>query len=623
MQHSICSSALTACPARRRRTCAVPRCALPALCLLAILQAAHAQQDPSAPRPGQPSDQPLPDSACGGCGAGGAPPGCVCRFPSTDSCFLEIDPPRQISPGRLVLEASAVVCCHNCRADLCDLGPCDPPSPPPPDVRCPVHFSVTLSVTWDLNVTGGIQFERLVKVILQGSGGFNYENSFTAPPEQSAERFDRLAEAVEHAVAAAEQFLGEHDDSRARQAVRTAERVIARMLETIGEHGDAGQAFDRCIRAIERLARLQPALDKSPSAAERLLQPAVARAVALRDAEALERCLNVVQIVGRSTTPWRPASWYLTIALSQQDDPAFRDRRTRDWLLDFCRHWLLRHNDAATLDLKYRVLVRRGGRVPTREAYEELKRFWETQRTQWISGLQALDEDPVLAQWAALRWLAFWADELGLAQDVRKWVAQARSLALRYPLRRFRQDDLFHLLWRNRQLQPDGTRRRNDPGVELARQRGRLARAPIWLMSTARRIARLALMRDVLRHWLSHTSAAGSSPAYSPRADLARAVSSYAALLDARRCPEPREPNDPCADPNNPGFDPNDCPPVIRNGWSSVVWRRWLDQPVFQAGLDADRSGQLNRRDLAVIEARLRIELQRFRSTRLQRSPAP
>ncbi len=132
----------------------------------------------TAPKP-EPTDQPIPSANCAGCGgATGVPPGCVCRYPSTGECFLEIGEPYQVSPGRLVLEASAIVCCSNCRGDICNDSPCPPPSDgaPPEPTRCPVHFSVTLSVTWDINVTVGGQ---IVVVQLQGAGGFSYQNSVT------------------------------------------------------------------------------------------------------------------------------------------------------------------------------------------------------------------------------------------------------------------------------------------------------------------------------------------------------------------------------------------------------------------------------------------------------------
>ena len=156
----------------------MPLSSLGPILLLMLLFPRSTLAQSTAPSP-EPTAQPIPSANCATCGAAtGVPPGCVCHYPSTGDCFLEIGEPYQVSPGRLVLESSAIVCCDNCRPDICAGDPCPPPSggSPPEPIRCRVNFSVTLSVMWNIKVTVG---GRIIKVKLQGAGGFSYQESVT------------------------------------------------------------------------------------------------------------------------------------------------------------------------------------------------------------------------------------------------------------------------------------------------------------------------------------------------------------------------------------------------------------------------------------------------------------
>ncbi len=394
-------------------------------------------------------------------------------------------------------------------------------------------------------------------------------------------------------------------DADLRRAERLAERAAARLLASESPPAEARARLGRAIEAIEALATFPPAKRRGPSAAERLLQYAVRQAVRLQDFEALGRCLVVPRRLG---SPWRPAAWYLTLVLA--DDALYRSlpQQAKDRLLKFCEQWSLDHpGDGASLDLRYRVLVRRHLNHRGPETYAALKEFWEQQGNAWLEEVQRLGDDPVLAAWAALRWLAFGAARLGLVDDTQRWVRQAEQLADEHPSRRLRLDDLRQLPAQAAVVARPRCRGVTDLLVCLA---AKLRSAPAELRPLARRIARLVLARNVLRSWL-RTSPDDRPAARANRGnELALAIGAYGSALGTQYCPA--DPNEVCYEPNHPATDPNGCPLAIRNGWSPGVWRRWLAQPGFSVYVDVDGDGVLDAADLSALDRWLEAELEVF-----------
>ncbi len=389
------------------------------------------------------------------------------------------------------------------------------------------------------------------------------------------------------------------------RAVRLAERAAARLLNAEPSPAEARAQLARVIETMEVLTGVTAEQRQGPSAAERLLQYAVRQAVRLGDFTALDHCLA---IPGRLDDPWRPAAWYLTLVLADEELYRSLSRQTRDRFLEYCERWALAHpDDGASLDLRYRVLVRRYLHHRGAETYAALKQFWEQQGEAWRAEVQALHEDQVLAAWAALRWLAFGAARLGLVDDTQRWVREAEQLSQEHPSRKLRLDDLRQL---PAQAAMSARPRSRRPTGLLLRLAAKLRSAPARLRPQAQRIARLVLARNVLRSWLKMSPDDRARARADRGNQLALAVAAYDGALRTQYCPA--DPNERCYEPNHPATDPNGCPLSIRNGWSPGVWRKWLAQPGFSVYVDVDGNGALDAADLSALEHWLEMELEIF-----------